>query len=126
MSFAYRIDVQRRLVVLRPDTVPSLRDWENVLDRVASDPLFAAGFGVLSDRVHLKTEPDADYVRGSIAAIEQRSGTFRRTRWAILTSHLPTYGMGRMAEAYAENRDIELRVFTVESEALDWLAVPRD
>jgi hypothetical protein len=43
---------------------------------------------------------------------------FKGFRWASLTSHLASFGMGRMAEALAENRGIEYRVFQDEAEAL--------
>ncbi len=125
LSFHYSIDPSRRLVVLRPDAPPSLEDWAEVLDRVARDPAFSPDFGVLSDRRHLVKEPTADYAKRSVTAIEERSRQFPGTRFAILTSHLATYGMGRLAEAYAENRGIAFRVFTSEADAMEWLSSRR-
>jgi hypothetical protein len=39
---------------------------------------------------------------------------------AILSGNLATYGMGRMAEMLADNRELEFRVFTDEAEAIRW------
>ena len=121
MAFSYEIDPDRRLVIVRPESRPSISDWEDVLDRVAADPGFERGFGLMSDRRHLHVEPDASYVRATIDAVASRRASFGATRFAILTSHLATYGMARMAEALAENRGIEWRVFMEPDEASRWL-----
>jgi hypothetical protein len=125
VAFIYTIDTTRRVVTLSPQGVPSVEDWEDVLDRVAADPLFRRGFGVLSDRRHLHTEPDATYVRATIDAVFARRAAFGESRFAILTSHLATFGMARMAEALADNRGIAWRVFMDESEIWKWLASER-
>jgi hypothetical protein len=121
MAFSHDIDPARRLVTIRADRLPSLRDLEDVLHRVQSDPRFQPGFGVLSDRRHFDAESDAPYVRAAIDALARRHDTFHPTRFAIVTSHLATYGMGRMAEVYAENRNVLFRVFMDELSALAWL-----
>lgn len=122
MAFTYVIDPEHQLVTLRPESHPTTADWESVLDRVAADPLFQPGFDVISDRWHLHVEPDAAYVRATIEAVAARSAAFGRSRFAVLTSHLATYGMARMAEALAENRGIVWRVFMDRSQAMNWLA----
>ncbi len=121
MAFSYVVDPARLLVTLRPECPPTLEDWEDVLDRVAADPLFRRGFHVMSDRLHLQVEPDASYVRTTIEAVAERHAAFGESRFAVLTSHLATYGMARMAEALAENRGIAWRVFMNEAEAVQWL-----
>lgn len=124
MAFSYEIDTERRLVTIRPELRPSIEDWEDVLDRVAADPRFQYGFHLLSDRRHLQVEPDASYVRATIEAVVARRASFGRTRFAVLTSHLATYGMARMAEALAENRGIHWRVFMDADEGARWLSQP--
>jgi hypothetical protein len=121
VPFSYEIDSDRRLVIVRPESPPSTGDWEDMLDRVAADPRFQQGFNLLSDRQHLHSEPDAIYVHTTIDAVAARA-VFRSTRFAVLTSHLATYGMARMAEALAENRGIEWRVFMDRAEAMRWLS----
>jgi hypothetical protein len=126
MGFTYTIDSQLGLVRFDPGReLPSLQELETVLDRLASDPMFRPGFGVLVERRHFEVEPDVLYVRGGISAIADRQAKFGPTRWASITSHLATYGMGRMAEAYAENRGVLYRIFTDETEAMTWLLEPR-
>lgn len=110
-------------MILRPETRPSVEDWEEMLDRVSADPLFQPGFSLLSDRRHLMVEPDAVYVRATIEAVAARRDAFGSSRFAVLTSHLATYGMARMAEALAENRGIQWRVFMDPGEATQWLSV---
>jgi hypothetical protein len=124
MAFAHEIDVARRLVIVRPDGVPTIQDWTDLLDRLAADPAFQPGFGVVSDRRHLLVTPTAEYVRTSVEAIAQRRGVFGRSRWAILTSHQATYGMARMAEAYADNREIAFSAFAEMDEAIAWATGP--
>ncbi len=127
MPFTYVIDSDLGLVrVIAGEELPSLADLENVLDRLASDPLFRPGCGVLVERRHFTVEPDVTYVRGGLDAIVARRDRLGSTRWASLTTHLATYGMGRMAEAYAENRGVAYRVFMDEAEALTWLLGPQD
>lgn len=46
---------------------------------------------------------------------------FSGVRWALLTTHLACYGMGRMGEAFAESYGVDYRVFTDEAECLRWL-----
>jgi hypothetical protein len=124
VAFTYDIAPDRRIVTVCPESPPSLDDWENLLDRVAADPRFRIGFHVLSDRRHLNVEPDAVYVRSSIEAVSARRASFGHSRFAVLTSHLATYGMARMAEALAENRGIQWCVFMDPEEAAQWLAQP--
>lgn len=122
MPFSYVINPHRRLVTCRPEGPPSTEDWAELLDRIAADPLFKPGYDVLSDRRHLNVEPDARYVRTTIDAVASRSAAFGASRFAVLTLHLATYGMARMAEALAENRGIQWRVFMDEAEANAWLS----
>lgn len=122
VPFSYTIDPQLGLVRFHPgDELPSLQELEAVLDQLAQDPLFRPGFAVIVDRRHFTMEPDVGYVRGGISAIAERHARFGQTRWASVTSHLASYGMGRMAEAYAEHRGVQYRVFTDEAEAMAWL-----
>lgn len=121
MAFSYVVDPERRLVIARPESPPTIEDWRELLDRVASDPVFQPGFHLLSDRRHLQVDPDAAYVRASIEALEARNHAFGHSRFAILTLHLATYGMARMAQALAEDRSIECRAFMDEREAMEWL-----
>jgi hypothetical protein len=126
MAFSYYIDTSQRVVTVRPEGPPSIEDWEDLLDQVAADPLFRPGFHIVSDRRHLQIEPDAAYVRATVEAVVVRRAAFAQSRFAVLTAHLPTYGMARMAEALAENRGIQWRVFTDAQQAEQWFAETRE
>jgi hypothetical protein len=120
MPFGYHIDRTRRVVIARPTRVPTIDEWVDLLDRIAADPAFEAGFGIISDRRHLDITPSIDYVRATVAAIHERRHLFGASRWAVLTSHQATFGMARMAEAYADNRDIAFTAFGDLEEAIRW------
>jgi hypothetical protein len=120
MAFEYRIDADRRVVVARPQTAPSLEDWIDVLDRLGADPHMLPEFGIVSDRRHVTSAPDLTYVRGSIQALADRRAFSETRRIAIVTSHLASFGMARMAEVYAEARGLHFRVFMDLDEAIAW------
>jgi hypothetical protein len=120
MVFAREIDVARRLVIVRPDSAPTIEDWTDLLDRLARDPDFQPGFGIISDRRLLEGTPTVEYVRASVEAIAERGHLFGKSRWAIVTSRPATYGMARMAQAYAENRGIAFTAFADLDEAIAW------
>lgn len=96
-------------------------EFQEALDRLAKDPLLAKGARVLVDQQLVTTVPDAEYVRRGIDNLAHRWPTLRGARWASLTTNPVTYGMGRMAEALAQRRGVEFRVFTTEAEAMEWL-----
>lgn len=122
MAFEYGIDAERRVVVTRPQTAPSLGDWIDVLDRLSADPRVLPAFGIVSDRRHVTSAPDLTYVRGSIQALADRRAFSETRRIAIVTSHLASFGMARMAEVYAEACGLHFRVFMDLDEAIAWAA----
>jgi hypothetical protein len=117
----YAIDAHLRLVTFRLYDWPTLLEFQDALDRLAKDPLLAKGIRVLVDQRLVTTDPDAEYVRRGIDNLAHRWPTLRGARWASLTTSPVTYGMGRMAEALAQRRGVEFRVFMSEAEAMDWL-----
>lgn len=125
VPFTYLIDPSLGLVRLTSgETLPTVPDLEQALDRLLADPQFRPGFGVLVERRQLHVAPDSSYVRGGIEALAVRRERFGHTRFASLTGHLTSFGMGRMGEAYADNRGVPYRVFRNEEEALLWLLAP--
>lgn len=125
MPFTYRIDPALGLVRLSGgEELPTVADLEEVLDRLLADPQFRPGFGVLVERRQLNVAPDRTYVRGGIEALAARRGHFGPSRFASLTLNLTSFGMGRMGEAFADNRDVPYRVFMNERDAVEWLLEP--
>ena len=49
----------------------------------------------------------------------------RPCRWAIVATAPAQYGMGRLFQAHAEDRQIEIQVFKLHDEALAWLSADR-
>ena len=119
MGLVYHLDPVLRLVKVRPDHLPTLTELQELAELLLRDGLFTPAFSVLVDRRDLSVEPDAAFVRGALDLFAEPR--FRGIRWATLTSHLTTYGMGRMAESFAELNGVQYRVFMDETEAVNWL-----
>jgi hypothetical protein len=117
----YAIDAGRQLVTFRLYDWPTLAEFRDALDRLTKDPLLHRCVRVLIDQRLVSGVPDADYVRQGIDNLADRWPTLRGARWASLTTNPITYGMGKMAEALAQRRGVQFRVFMSEAEALDWL-----
>lgn len=122
MPLTYAIDPARQLVTFRLYHWPTLTESQEALDRLSADPLLRRGLRVLVDERLVPTVPDAEYVRRSIDNLTHRwRPALQGARWAAVTTNPVTYGMGKMAEALAQRRGVEFRVFTDEVEALGWL-----
>ena len=121
MPLTYAIDPARQLVTFRLYHWPTLTESQEALDRLSADPLLRRGVRVLVDQRLVPTVPEAEYVRRSIDNLAHRWPALRGARWAAVTTNPVTYGMGRMAEALAQRRGVEFRMFTSEDEAFGWL-----
>jgi hypothetical protein len=127
MPFTFEVDPTRRLVLLRPDSPPTLEDWVDVIDRALAHPAFQAGFNFLSDRRHIAEPPTKDYVRGSMEALAARQARLGPDcRVAVVTAHDATFGMARMAEAHAEARRVNFRGFRDYERAVRWATTGED
>jgi hypothetical protein len=94
-------EIERRLQELRTKVGP---DWSGL---------------VLNDATAFPAPP-AEYMRRIIPAFAQMAKRVGIRRYAVLTSEVVMYGMGRMA-SYLADPVIELEAFGDEEEARTWL-----
>lgn len=122
MSHTYRIDPARRLVIFTFDEWPDTREVAEMLSHAAADPLFQPGFGALVDHRAVPQAPDALWIQRGVDTLATHWLGVQGGRMAVLATGAATYGMGRMAEAFAESRGLEFQAFTDEAQALAWLS----
>ena len=81
-------------------------------------------YGVLLDSrssVSVPTPANVFQVLREMTAVPPE---LRPRRWAVLATAPAQYGMGRLFQAHAEDREIEIQVFNRHDEALAWLSAP--
>ena len=95
-------------------------DWRAAVDAALSDANYRPGMGVVHDWRGLHETPSVQEIR----ARGEYGARLRATRWALVVQNDEAYGMGRMAEVFAEiltePPPVELRVFRSRVEAVAW------
>jgi hypothetical protein len=117
-SLYVEFDVQHRSVRVVYQTQPSFEQWKTTMMAMLGDPRFQPGFGILLDRSRLLKPATSDYMSRLVDFIEQRAPEID-ARWAIVTSDLASFGMGRKAEISASRANI--RTFKDRASAELWL-----
>lgn len=79
-------------------------------------------YGVLLDTTGAATVPTPSDVVHVLEEIRGRDSCASPRRWAFLANAGVHYGMGRLFQAHAESRGIEVAVFTARASALAWLS----
>jgi len=79
-------------------------------------------YGVLLDTTSAATVPTPADIVHVLEEISERDSSASTRRWAILTAARVHYGMGRLFQAHAESRGIQVAVFTTRDDALAWLS----
>jgi len=92
------------------------------VERLLADPELRPGLNLLSDHTSLDVPATTEMVKAIPALLEQLGNTLGRFRCAVVVATTVSYGMGRMADAYAEDGLAEVRVFRSLEEAEGWLS----
>jgi hypothetical protein len=79
-------------------------------------------YGVLLDTTSTATVPAPADIVQVLEEICGRDSSASARKWAILTAARVHYGMGRLFQAHAESRGIQVAVFTTRATALEWLS----
>lgn len=119
----YSIHTSARYVEVIYLSDPTSEQWYGAMKAVLADPKYQSGFGVLLDRRSVTSPPTTEYIKKCVRFISDHREVIGGGRWAVVTSDLGTYGMGRMAEQLLENQDC-LRAFRSIDEAQMWLFGP--
>jgi len=93
-------DVERRSVRVVYQIQPSFEQWKTTIEAVLEDPRFQSGFGILLDRSRILKPATSEYMRRLVDFVDQNALGIK-ARWAIVTSDLASFGMGRQAELSA-------------------------
>ncbi len=117
----YRIDKQAGIVFAMVEGRITLEEMVQTISRVANDPDFHTGFGVLSDHRTIEIPATTQQVSGFIQHAKRLSSTLGGTRWAIVVSSDGSFGMMRMLSAFAESVPLHVEVFRDYEKALGWL-----
>ena len=82
-------------------------------------------YGVLVDTRGSATVPTPENIFHLLREMTAIPASRRPCRWAIVATAPAQYGMGRLFQAHAEDRQIEIQVFKLYDEALAWLSADR-
>jgi hypothetical protein len=101
----------------------SIPQFQALLDDLTTASWWNAGLPVLEDVRQMETEPSIACARAMIDYFHAVPARVTGSRWALLVprDNPAMYGIGRMTETIAEGGPVEVRVFTDEGQALDWL-----
>ena len=123
MAVRYHVDEGLRLVTIRVDEQATAWQIAAVLEQILRDPLVGAGFNLLSDRRGLSRAPGGDYVRAALAVYHHYQPRLGPRKIAILIDPHEEMltNVGHAAERYAEESNVDLRLFTDYAEAVQWL-----
>ena len=124
MPVTYTIEREARLVSLTASGPTSVEDLLDVYARLREDPYFEPGFDQLFD--FRDATPTNIYSKQVDMLLD--SNPFSLTsRRAYVQAPGVGFGMGRVAEAFAEGKNLRLRSFLDMAEARRWvLAAERD
>ena len=111
-------DVERRSVRVVYQTQPSFEQWKITIRGIIEDPRFQSGFGILLDRSRILKPATSEYMSRLVDFVDQNALEID-ARWAIVTSDLASFGMGRKAELAASKANI--RTFRDRTAAEIWL-----
>jgi hypothetical protein len=114
-------DLERRNVRVVYQTQPSFEQWKATITSVLEDPRFQSGFGILLDRSRILSPATSEHMRRLVHFVDQHAQE-SDVRWAIVTSDLASFGMGRQAELSAVKASI--RTFKDRASAELWLCGP--
>ena len=120
---SYRIDRDRRLLVVTYIGTVTLEDIRATQDLVRADPLFDASFAMLLDGQH------GDFSGLSMADLKRIAGATPGrpgTRRAFVVNSQVNYGLVRMFHALsaAQGDDFPVALFENVEDAVRWLANP--
>jgi len=115
-------DVRRRRAEVVYGAQPSFEEWQAIVESILQDPRFQSGFGILLNRSGIDKPASSAYMLRLVHFVDQ-SSKGNGVRWAIVTSDVASFGMGRMAEQLAQAGTI--RTFKDRREAELWLGRDR-
>src|SRR5215211_4464848 len=121
MNFAYRIEPDRKRVIVTPVGVPDFPSSLEAITAVAADPAFGLDFGVLCDFRELQYSPSVSELT-DVGRFLSMPSIFKGHKVAIVVSSGSQLALGRILAAVANAWGTHLSIFTRVDEAELWLA----
>jgi hypothetical protein len=119
MSFFYKIDKERRLVMSTAAGVLSKADVLGHQNQLLKDPDFDPSFSQLADLRHVT---GLDVTAAGMRELTARTIFSAESRRAVIVSSELAYGLSRMFEIFRESKgERGIRVFRKLEDALDWV-----
>ena len=118
MAVSYTFD--KGLLLLIAEEGATVTDWTAAVDEALASPLFEPGMALVADARQMARIPSTRDVVARVEFIEGLSKNGRVSRWALVMTDGVQYGIGRMAEAYADRSPSPFRVFTRLEDAKTW------
>ena len=120
MAVTYTIDEGERMVRVHYATKPSGEELAELMESVIGDPRYRPGFKWLVDRRDAGAA-DTNDLRRVTLFVEEHQDAFTGCRLALVVASPAAYGMGRMAQAFAQDFPVHIEVFRDLDGAERWL-----
>lgn len=121
MPVSYRIDSDSSIVRVELSGALRAEEVRRTVDELLADPAVGPGIHLLSDHSQLcdaATTPLVKEVISLLKRIGERVGPFK---CAVVVTRDVSFGMARMAEAYADGTAARVRAFRAMAQAEAWL-----
>ena len=123
MPVTYSVD--RGVLAMVADESATAEDWTGAIDEALRSPGFRPGMALVADARRMARIPSTREVFIRVEFVTRLSKQGLISRWALVMTEGVQFGMGRMAEAYAERSPSPFRVFTNVDEAMAWVQAGR-
>jgi hypothetical protein len=124
-QYKVEVDQEANLVRVVVTGAFSIADGHRVVQAIVDAPGFRSGMDSLVDSRDATTDYSAAAVRTAAPFPSQSEKRGEGYRTAVVVSRVVDFGMGRMAQAWTEDRPFESRFFFDYEEAEEWLKEPR-
>ena len=119
MAVTWRIG--NDLLRIQSDKDATFEEWRGALDEALAHRDYRHGTPVLHDLSRIKREPSAAETKERVEVMMSRAKVYGFKRWASVVTGPATFGMTRMAQAFASGGPIEFRGFKTLADAEAWV-----
>ncbi len=121
MSVTYIIDSNNNFIYITGEGETSNNDWLNIKSELFDGPEDRLKMNLLIDVRDLETLPSTSFIESFINTLESvKESTIK---WAIVVSKKVSFGLARVASAFAEFKGYNVEIFQNRDEAENWLEI---
>lgn len=118
MTLDYSIDDENMIVSISVSGETADNDWYSLFDKLKNDNRRKEEMNVLFDFRKHKSVVSTDVVYKLTDLMEKKE---ERIKWALIISRKVSLGMAYMAAVLLEKKNIEIKTFGNEKDAMEWL-----